>query len=140
MAVIGGEHDGWRKINQLGNMFLNKQITLSLPLGTYEWTVQAIDAARFGGKFAPIRRLQVSTGIKKDTYEAAQITTSGQTLHIRMASTNRTKVSIYHVMGQKVVERMFSKSFHQRLIPGLYVLEITSDKQTTRSKIIIKRD
>ena len=140
MAVIGGEHDGWRNINQLGNLFLNKQITLTLPLGTYEWTVQAIDAARFGGKFAPIRRLQVSTDIKNHTYEAAQITTSGQTLHIRMDSPNRTKVSIYNVMGQKVVERMFSKSFHQRLIPGLYVVEITSDKQTTRSKIIIKRN
>ena len=48
MSVIGGEKDGWRKINRLGNMYLNKSVELNLPVGQYEWTVQAVDAARFG--------------------------------------------------------------------------------------------
>ncbi len=45
MAVTSGETNGWRMVSEHGNVFGNKRWEIyNLPAGTYEWTVQAIDA------------------------------------------------------------------------------------------------
>lgn len=64
LSHIGGDMDGYRKANLLGNAGCNHQVTLSLPEGDYTYGVQAINASYQGSRFAVG---SVSTGISVNT-------------------------------------------------------------------------
>lgn len=83
MAFIGGEKDGRRKVSKMGNTNLRKKWTLKLPQGNYEWTVQAVDAGFFGGKFASVQPLSVSTGLNNEIVFKPSIVLSNGNLIIR---------------------------------------------------------
>jgi GH43 family beta-xylosidase len=50
-SFVGGDDDGVRKVDHLGNAGCNRQITLNLPVGNYVWGVQAVNAAYDGSVF-----------------------------------------------------------------------------------------
>ncbi len=137
MAVIGGENDGWRKINRLGNVFLNKRIELVLPDGEYEWSVQAIDAARFGGNFAPIENLQIITGLKDFENFSPYISVRNNQVFIKLSSGNLNQIKIYNLLGQKIIDKQFTISFQETLPDGIYIIEIGNSKNRHKSKIIV---
>lgn len=51
-SFIGGDKDGVRKVNQPGNAYNSRTVTLHLPDGTYTYGVQTVDAALQGSQFA----------------------------------------------------------------------------------------
>lgn len=53
-SFIGGEKDGVRKVNQPGNAFNARTVTLVLPDGTYTIGVQTVGATLAGSKFATV--------------------------------------------------------------------------------------
>jgi VCBS repeat-containing protein len=71
---------GIRKVSGKGNVEHNKKWRLSLPVGTYYWSVQAIDASYSGSAFTEPKRFEVSsTGISVNNAPVAnadQITVS----------------------------------------------------------------
>ncbi len=52
LSFVGGDNDGLRKVDRLGNAGCNQQLTLALPAGSYTFGVQAINAGYDGSKFA----------------------------------------------------------------------------------------
>lgn len=56
--------DGTRKVSEKGNVEHNTKWRVSLPVGNYYWSVQAIDAAYSGSEFSAPQKIQVtSTGV-----------------------------------------------------------------------------
>lgn len=51
-VIIGGTNDGVRKVAAAGNAYNARQITLSLPSGSYTYGVQTVNAALEGSVFA----------------------------------------------------------------------------------------
>ena len=60
MSVVGSEKDGYRQVVELGNAGSNTGWNVNLPEGTYYWSVQAIDGAYAGSKFAPEKSFTVT--------------------------------------------------------------------------------
>ena len=56
--------DGTRKVSEKGNVEHNTKWRVSLPVGNYYWSVQAIDASYSGSEFSAPQKIQVtSTGV-----------------------------------------------------------------------------
>ncbi|MBQ8046902.1 MAG: family 43 glycosylhydrolase [Prevotella sp.] len=51
-SFVGGEKDGVRKVNQAGNAYNARSITLTLPQGRYTYGVQTVNARLEGSVFA----------------------------------------------------------------------------------------
>ena len=73
-SFIGGDKDGVRKVLREGNAFMNTELNLTLPEGTYEWGVQTVNAALRGSVFAKGQDLVVGDGnnIRNMTETAVQ--------------------------------------------------------------------
>lgn len=54
LSFVGGDNDGLRKVDRLGNAGCNQELTLALPAGSYTFGVQAINAGYDGSKFATL--------------------------------------------------------------------------------------
>ncbi len=52
MPAMADLSTGRRRIPVMGNVQLNRSWTLTLPSGTYKWSVQAVDAGFMGGPWA----------------------------------------------------------------------------------------
>ena len=61
-SFVGGDKDGVRKVLREGNAYMNTEISLTLPDGTYEWGVQTVNAALRGSTFAKGADLVVGSG------------------------------------------------------------------------------
>ncbi|MFV0391140.1 MAG: T9SS type A sorting domain-containing protein [Paludibacteraceae bacterium] len=137
MAVVGGEKDGWRKVNRMGNVFLNKQIELHLLSGEYEWKVQAVDPARFGGSFAPLQSILVTTGISTVELFNPNVSIVKNSLRIENKTDEVLDVKIYSTLGQKLIGEKFTSTYQKTLTAGIYIIEITGKNKQYQSKIII---
>jgi PKD repeat protein len=61
MSPMSDLSTGYRYVVQQGNAYLNNGWRLSdLPVGTYYWSVQAVDPANTGGPWAPVASFTVS--------------------------------------------------------------------------------
>lgn len=138
MSVIGGEKDGWRKINRLGNMYLNKSVELNLPVGQYEWTVQAVDAARFGGSFAAMQALNVTTSVNDVNIVRSLVFAKNHTLSVRSSYDNLQNVKVFSIVGQQIVSERFISNFDVNLGRGIYFVLIESKAGNYQAKIIIQ--
>jgi hypothetical protein len=136
-AIIGGEKDGFRQVNKMGNMYLNKQWTLTLPEDNYEWTVQAIDPARFGGSFAPVQSL-VTTGITELSLDGLKITSSNGNLVITDNNGGLLNLKVYTVSGQTVLDTQFSNHFSATLQKGVYIVKVIGNQGAKTVKTVIK--
>lgn len=138
-AIIGGEKDGWRQINKMGNVYLNKSWTLTLPKDDYEWTVQAIDAARFGGSFAPMQSLSLSgTGIQKPELNGLNIFGSNGKLVVNNDKGELLGLKVYTVSGMKVLDTPFENHFSAPLQKGVYLVKVNGEQGSKIVKVLIK--
>ena len=138
MAIIGGEKDGFRQVVKMGNTYLNKSWTLTLPKGEYEWTVQAIDPAKFGGSFAPMQTLSVSTNVQEFTVAKPAITTGKGYIGITSQTANVMQAKVYSTTGVEVENALFKNSLRITVPTGLYIVEVKNGDQVLHQKVTVK--
>ena len=88
-SFVGGDKDGVRKVLREGNAYMNTEISLTLPDGTYEWGVQTVNAALRGSTFAKGADLVVG---------------SGQFNSISTVSTAVAEQAVFTLDGKRVAE------------------------------------
>ena len=138
MAVIGGTTDGWRKVSGLGNVFGNKKWELyNLPNGTYEWTVQAIDANFMGGSFAVTKTFTIGFAGVEKTVSGVRVLTNDGTLTIKNSSSNALDVNIYNLTGSLLKSVKTSSDFNMTLNKGIYLVKISNGIQTITQKVVL---
>ncbi len=134
---------GWRKVGgRMGNMFLNKQYTLTLPDGEYEWTVQAINGAYLGGAFAETKTFTVGedqgTGVDAVAALGADVLVDGRQLTVRGDASRDMTVAVYAVNGAKVQEQAFTGEAQLTLAAqGAFLVEVRAEGLAPyRTKVI----
>lgn len=126
MAVVGGEKNGWRKVaGQMGNVFTNKNFELyDLPAGEYEWTVQAINGAFFGGAFAAVKTFSIGGSSTKEMQERnLRIFSKEGKLIINGALTDGV-VNVYGIGGNRIASTVLSNQPAVELTQGIYIVEV----------------
>lgn len=138
MAVIGGATDGWRKVSAHGNVFGNKKWELyNLPAGTYEWTVQAIDANFMGGAFAATKTFTITlSGLEKTIAGVAVIANDGK-ITVNNSGAALLEVSVYNVTGSLLKSAKLSSEFNMSLNQGVYLVKVTDGTQTITQKVVL---
>lgn len=138
MSIIGGDKDGFRQVNKMGNTYLNKSWTLTLPNGTYEWTVQAIDPSYFGGSFAVMQRIDIGTGLEETAAFMPSIIGENGKLNIVNNSGEQLTAKVYSISGIKVMDQQFVNSLSTSFETGAYIVEVSGNRGTYKSKVIIR--
>ena len=137
MAIIGGEKDGFRQAIGQGNVLTNKSIELyNLPEGHYEWTVQAINGAFFGGTFAEKQTFTIGDPSPVDYMGIVKPTIYVSNKELIVNNNEDTPIRIFNVNGQIVFSQQTSDNLNIPLNQGIYIVEI-ANKATYRTKIII---
>jgi len=142
-VVVGGEKNGWRKIGgRMGNVFYNKRYELyDLPEGNYEWTVQAINGAYFGGAFAEIQKFTIGnpSGIYKIDAYKPKVYASGNTLKVKGDANAVQSLKIYGVIGVTLASKTFTGNTEMELPAGVYIVELVKTGATPfRTKVLVK--
>lgn len=138
MAVTSGTTNGWRRIAAMGNVFTNRQWVLSnLPEGTYEWTVQAIDANFAGGAFATAKTFTVSATGVKELISGVTIGTSDKKLIVENKTASPLDVMVYSVSGSLINQQKATGSSSVFLIPGVYVVKVSDGLKSLMEKVVI---
>lgn len=138
MAQIGGEKDGWRRVVKKGNAYLNKSWTLTLPKGNYEWTVQAVDASYFGGKFAAMQVLNMTTGVDQTLQFKPTVLGSNGNLVVTHKSGEILKAKVYSVTGVQVLNEQFENQLITPLQTGAYIVEVSGKLGTYKTKVLVR--
>ena len=139
MSIIGGTKDGFRQVNKRGNVDLNKKWSLNLPDGEYEWTVQAVDGARFGGKFAPMQTTTIISSLYNvPSFKPSVFASNGQ-LTARINNNNENlNIKVYSLVGIKVFDKNFTAAISTPIQNGVYLVEINGKTGTYKTKVIVK--
>jgi len=143
MSIVGGATDGLHQVAGMGNVCTNTSWDIyDLPAGEYEWTVQAINGAYFGGSFAAVKTFTItgSTGVDEigNTLHP-EISCAGNELKITLdANAATTYVRIFTVNGQTVANDKFNTQFTKTLKTGAYIVEVKNESGVYKTKIIIK--
>lgn len=138
MAVTSGTTNGWRRVAALGNMFMNRKWVLNnLPVGTYQWTVQAIDANFMGGPFAIAKIFSIAaTGIN-DVVSGVTIGTSNGQLLVDNKSGNPMEIAVYSVTGSLLKQLHAAGGVSMSFNQGIYIVKVTDGTKTMVKKIVI---
>jgi len=138
MAVMYGTTNGWRKVAELGNVFTNRKWVLTgLPTGTYEWTVQAIDANFVGGSFANAKTFTISaTDISEINSEVTIGTTDGK-LVVNNKSGNSLDITVYTLTGSMLNQFKSGSYLSVPLTRGMYLVKVMDGKKTMTKKVVI---
>lgn len=138
MAIMSGTTNGWRRIAALGNVFTNRKWVLNdLPEGTYEWTVQAIDANFTGGAFAIAKSFIVSTTSINEVISGVNIATSDKQLIIENKTTSQLNATIYSVSGTIVKEIRNIEKASVVLSQGIYLVKLSAGSKEMIRKVVI---
>jgi hypothetical protein len=139
-SFVGGDMDGKRKVMKLGNAYLNDFVILKgLPAGDYAWGVQAIDASYEGSAFATGTFSVSGTGISQaEKVRVADIYSYDKNLVVRIRDAADAVVSVYNVVGQRMISRNISGEFQMSLPHGIYVVNVETDTNIQTSKVFIK--
>lgn len=64
----------------------------------------------------------------------------GDEVFIATASTNNKQINVYDVFGEVVLTARITTNALDisRLVPGVYVLQVTQDKKTITRKLVVK--
>jgi hypothetical protein len=138
MAVMYGANNGWRKVATLGNVFTNRKWVLTgLPAGTYEWTVQAIDADFVGGAFANVKTFTIApTDITEISSDISFGTSKGE-LIINNKSGTPTDITVYSVSGSLITQLKGTGYMSIPLKQGIYIIKAKVGQQILIKKIIV---
>ncbi|WP_455585909.1 T9SS type A sorting domain-containing protein [Bacteroides sp.] len=139
-AFVGGDKDGIRKRNGLGNAMLNNSITLyDLPEGTYTWGVQAINAAYNGSTFATSTFVvgNGGVGIAQNEVSATTITVSGNELAI--SCEGEATAALYATTGELLASYSFNGKLNKTLSDGIYLVKVISQSGVTSQKVVARK-
>jgi hypothetical protein len=143
MAVMGDANDGWRKVSgEMGNVGTNKRWELyNLPNGSYEWSVQAIDANFTGGSFATKQTFVVSgrTTAINDIRLNTNVHVFGSEgkLHIENNNNENLSVSVYSVTGKLMKQFNTSVVNSVSLNHGAYLVTLSNGTNVKTQKVIL---
>ena len=138
MAVMYGTNNGWRRVSELGNVFTNRKWVLTgLPAGTYEWTVQAIDANFVGGTFANAKTFTIAaTDISEMNSEVTISTTDGK-LVVTNKSGNTLDITVYTPTGSLINQFKTGGYVSVPLARGTYLVKVSDGNKGITRKVVI---
>jgi len=139
---VGGSHDGVRMVNKLGNVFLNKQITLNgLEPGNYSWSVQAIDASYDGSLWAAEASFTVTgVSVEQSKLESLlKVYSQRDMLVVKLQSEKPASVSVYNLSGQLIDSRLVSGEYRTSLMNGVYIVKVTHESEVAVNKVLVAR-
>lgn len=138
MAVMTGATNGWRRVAAHGNVYTNRRWTLNnLPEGTYEWTVQAIDANFAGGAFAIARTFTINSTSVKEIFEGLEVTTLNGKILIGNKTGDVLDVSVYTITGSLLSKMKTNGEVDLPMQQGIYILNISNGLKNHVRKIIL---
>lgn len=138
MAYI---EDGFRRVATPGNVWANKSWTLTLPDGTYEWAVQAIDANYTGGAFTPSRTFSIpftgeeESGINQIFNDIEIIKTE----NLIKINTNAEieSISLFSMAGERLKTIQHTNSMNiGELKSGIYLMKVQTKAGEKSFKIL----
>ena len=139
MAVTSGTTNGWRKIPALGNVFTNRKWVLNnLPAGSYEWTVQAIDANFMGGAFAIAKTFTVSATDVKEIISGVTIRSGNKHIFIDNKTATPMDILIYSITGSLINTLPAVENASVTLSPGIYIVKASNGEQSMVEKVVVK--
>jgi hypothetical protein len=134
---------GKRKVSEKGNVEHNKKWRLSLPVGIYYWSVQAIDASYSGSEFSVSNKFQITAnGLSTESFDKDILVTAfpNPTNDIVTVIIPEEyvleKIEMYNSLGQFVGQYTKSTISLQNLAGGNYFLKIYTSGGITTKKII----
>ncbi len=138
LSIIGGEKDGWRQVNEMGNVNLNKRWTLTLPDGQYEWSVQAVDASHFGGFFAPFQTINITTSVNEINLFNPLVYSKENILYIENCPIDEeVEMKIFLISGISLKGITFRGFYSTPISKGVYVIEIKTKKESYVQKLLV---
>jgi len=138
MAVMSSSTNGWRRIAAMGNVFMNRKWVLNnLPVGTYEWTVQAIDANFTGGSFAIVKIFTIAATDVKELISGVSIGSSDGKLMIDNNSGIPMDITIYSTTGSLLKQVQTNGTVSIPLQQGIYIVKATDGAKTMVKKIVV---
>jgi hypothetical protein len=134
---------GKRKVSEKGNVEHNKKWRLSLPVGVYYWSVQAIDASYSGSEFSVSNKFEITAnGLSTESFDKDILVTAfpNPTNDIVTVIIPEEyvleKIEMYNSLGQFVGQYTKSTISLQNLAGGNYFLKIYTSRGITTKKII----
>jgi hypothetical protein len=134
---------GMRKVSGKGNVEHNKKWRLSLPVGVYYWSVQAIDASYSGSGFSDANQFEItSKGLSTKSFDKAILVkvfpnpTNDIVSVIIPQEYVFEKIEMYNSLGQFVGQYTKSTFSIQNHASGNYFLKIFTSGGITTRKII----
>lgn len=139
-SFVGDDMDGKRKILKMGNAMLNTFVDLrDLDYDNYTWGVQAIDASYDGSVFATHVFGHWATGVRDvKSVSLADIYSYDNTLVVRGKSYKNLDVSIYNLVGQRMLEKRISGDFTTHLPAGIYIVKVSAKGKYQTRKVSIR--
>jgi hypothetical protein len=122
---------GVRKVSGKGNVEHNKKWLLSLPIGTYYWSVQAIDASYSGSEFSVSNKFEIlDNSLSTNSFDKEVLvrTFPNPTSNIVKVTIPQEyvleKIEIYNSLGQFVGQYSKNIISLQNLADGYYFFKI----------------
>jgi hypothetical protein len=134
---------GIRKVSGKGNVEHNKKWRLSLPVGVYYWSVQAIDASYSGSEFSVSNRFEITAkGLSTKSFDKEILVKAypNPTIDIVTVTIQNEfvleKIEVYNSIGQLIDKYTSNTIMLKNQAIGNYFLKIFTSGGTTTKKII----
>ena len=114
---------------------------VSLPAGTYEWTVQAIDGSGFGGAFAAKQTFTIgASGVESVSGYNPAVFVNDNTLSIVGMQGEAQTVNVYSISGALLNTAAFNDNIDLQLPQaGIYMVEVqAADGGQYITKVVVK--
>jgi hypothetical protein len=147
--------DGYRRIVHPGNASRQSWLDLTLPRGSYYWSIQAVDAGFAGSAFTEEGYFFNQSGVEEEVPRSLSFVEAGPNpaagrLELRFGLPERAhvKLAIYDVAGRRVAELLDEErdaGFHAvswrspaaGLGAGVYFARLTVDERTFTRKVVL---
>ena len=166
MAAYSNPTTGQRYCTGPGNVWQAKSRTLQLPRGTYYWTVQSIDQAYAGSKFAPEGTFEISNSADLGTAAEDEAAfdfalepgypnpfLGSTTIDYSLQAFGPVRIDVYNTLGQRVrvlVAAEQAAGRHQvvwggisdsgnHLAAGVYFVRLTAGGQERMQRMVLMR-
>ena len=134
---------GIRKVSGKGNVEHNKKWRLSLPVGIYYWSVQAIDASYSGSEFSTTNKFEITAkGLSTKSFDIEILVKAypNPTSDIVTVTIPNEfvleKIEVYNIIGQLIDKYTSNSIMLKNQASGTYFLKIFTSGGTTTKKII----
>ena len=135
-SFVGGDKDGVRKAMTMGNAYMNKTLTLTLPDGNYTWGVQTINAGYEGSTFAEGGSFTIGEGGVAGNLANGNIsiTANGGVLTV---AAEAGKAEVFAANGALVEKVAVRGNANVALPAGIYVVKVTTENGVKVQKVVL---